>query len=489
MIFLKNVRSISWSAFRWLFLYSLISLLTIGTLIRLYIQKELQIPNISAEIVMGHLDQTLVISFWCCLILSLLLSLFFIRVFFSPLDILIGKAKSIKKGQYKQKNQQVIKESRGEWYLLDLNLNKISKDLKRKKAEIEKERGELEAIITAANDPVLAIDQAMNIRYYNAPMALFFDQKEEGHWGKPLKEVIRNHNITEAFQKALVEQKSQWLQTTHELSADSATHHYKISISPFLDEEKLKSHGAVAIFHDITELKKLEKVRVDFVANASHEFKTPLTSIQGYLNLIKDSCKNIEGTKEAFTTVENNLNRLNRLVSDLLQLSKIEATETLAHSEVNIQSLTESIVEDLKSSIEEKKHHLTLKYDFESFDSNPELIEHILTNLLENAIKYCSEGSEIRVHWGMKDKMVSLSVKDNGPGIESYHQARIFERFFRVRDEKTQFIKGTGLGLSIVRHALQKLGGAVDLKSAPGMGSDFICYFPLKEEKLQNFSI
>ncbi len=478
MIFLKNVRSISWSAFRWLFFYSILGLLFIGTTLRIYIHRQLNNSELDSLQIMDNLDKTLVVSFWFCLLFAVVFSLLFIRIFFSPLDILIGKAKSIKKGQYKQKKSNVIKESRGEWYLLDLNLNKISKDLKRKKAEIEKERGELEAIITAANDPVLAIDSDMNIRYYNAPMALFFDQKEEGHWGKPLKEVIRNHNIIEGFVKALKENKSQWLQTTHELSSDSSLHFYKISISPFFDEGKHKSHGAVAIFHDITELKKLEKVRVDFVANASHEFKTPLTSIQGYLNMIKDSCREVKGTEEAFHVVENNLNRLNRLVSDLLQLSKIESTEIQNRIHVDVRALTESVIEDLKGNLDEKHHQLTVKYEVEELLSFPDLIEHVLINLFENAIKYCSPHSDIRIHWGLKDNMVFLSVKDNGPGIESYHQSRIFERFYRIRDDKTQFIKGTGLGLSIVRHALQKLEGGVDLKSAPGMGSEFICYFP-----------
>lgn len=430
------------------------------------------------SIFFNQLDQTLVYLFWLFLFISIIFSFFFIRHFFSPLEVLIGKAKFIKKGMYGTAKSEVIKESRGEWFQLDLALNKISKDLKRKKADVEKERGELEAVITAANDAILAVDKDMNIRYYNAPMALFFDQKEEGNWGRKLKEVIRNQNIIEAVERAVKEKKTQRVQTSQELSIDSTVHYFEISISPFLDEKKNKTRGAVAIFHDITEHKKIEKVRMDFVANASHELKTPLTSIQGYLDFIKQNLANQNELSEAFQVVDNNLSRLNRLISDLLELSKIESAESVLKENLETKVVTDQIIHDLKSNIEEKKHNVSKNFDASLVLTNKDLLEHVMVNLIENAIKYCPESSEIKIKWGQTDQYVFFSVKDNGPGIESYHQGRLFERFYRVRDEKNQHAKGTGLGLSIVRNTMQKLGGSVDVKSAPGLGSEFICYFP-----------
>lgn len=401
------------------------------------------------------------------------------RRFFSPLSILLEKAKAIRKGQFNWKSKEVIKESRGEWYQLDLALNKISKELKKKKADVAKERSELEAVITAANDAVLAVDRDMNIRYYNAPMALFFDHKEEGQWGKKLREVIRNSSIIEAFESALQEQKPQSIQTSQELSMDSTNHYFQISVSPFFDEKKSKPRGAVAIFHDITEHKKIEKVRMDFVANASHELKTPLTSVQGYLSFIQTQCQGNEQLDEAFQVVDSNLTRLNRLIGDLLELSKIESAESVEKNALDTIEVTESVLHDIKGRIDEKKQDLFMIYDTKIIQANRELLEHVLINLVENAVKYCPEESNIRIHWGVKDDVTFLSVKDNGPGIESYHQGRLFERFYRIRDEKNQQAKGTGLGLSIVRNALHKLGGHVDVKSAPGLGSEFICYFPV----------
>jgi two-component system, OmpR family, phosphate regulon sensor histidine kinase PhoR len=478
MTLFKETPSTSWSAFKWFFAYNFILLLSIGSFVRIYINKKIDHDNSWTPIFLNNLDQTLVYSFWCLILVSALFSFIFVRHFFNPLGILIKKSKNIKKENNYDQQKDVIHENRGEWYQLDLTLNKISKDLKRKKAEVVKERSELEAVITAANDAILAIDKDMNIKYYNAPMALFFNQTDEGNWGKKIKEVIRNQKIIEAFEKAILTQKTQRIQTVQELAANSSLHYYQISISPFLDEKKTRTRGAVAIFHDITEHKKIEKVRMDFVANASHELKTPLTSIQGYIEYIKSKQVNQSELEESYQIIDNNLNRLNRLISDLLELSKIESSEVFVKEKLNIHSITKQVIEDLKNRVSEKKHKVNQIIEVSELNSNKELIEHILVNLLENAIKYCPDSSDIKVQWGAKNGITYLSVKDNGPGIESYHQGRIFERFFRVRDERNQKIKGTGLGLSIVRNCMQKLGGQVDVKSAPGLGSEFICYFP-----------
>lgn len=483
MIFFKNVRAVSWSAFRWLVGFYLVSLLVLGSWLRFYVQRKMDRSADWVPEFLNQMDQTLVIAFWILLLTFVLFSIGFIRNFFSPLDILIGKAKSIQKGRYSSKKGAVIKESRGEWYQLDLNLNKISKDLKRRKADVEKERGELEAVITAATDAVLAVDKDMNIRYYNAPMALFFDQKDEGIWGRKLREVIRNQNIIEAFQVVLTEMKSHRVQIVQDLNVDSTTHYYQLSLSPFFDEKKTKIRGAVAIFHDITEHKKTEKIRMDFVANASHELKTPLTSIQGYINYIKENSKDKTQLQEAFEVVDNNVHRLNRLISDLLELSKIESSELGALQEIDVTEFTENALASLKTSLQQKNHVLEFTTDIEFIQSNKDLLEHVFMNVVENSIKYCPPSSKIRIHWGESENQGGrpvkfLAVKDNGPGIESFHQGRLFERFYRVRDEHNQNIKGTGLGLSIVRNSMSKLGGTVDVKSAPGLGTEFICYFP-----------
>ena len=477
MIFFKKAPQLSGQALRWLVGYFSFLLLAFGSGFRIFLKRNLDPDLPGAANFITQVDQFLVYSFWAFILLTFIFGLYYVSRFFSPLGKLIEKASSIKKGEFNIKKSAVIKESRGEWYQLDLSLNKIWKDLKRKKADVAKERGELEAILTAANDAILAVDRDLNIRYYNAPMALLFDQKEEGSWGKKMTEVIRNQKIIEGFSKAIKEQKSQYVLAQQEMSIDSSIHHFRISISPFLDEESDRPRGAVALFHDITDHKRLEKVRMDFIANASHELKTPLTSIQGYLGLIKDSCKGNDQTIESFKVVESNMLRLNSIIQDLLELSKIESAESISIDEIKTKDVTERVIHELQGPIREKNQELSFSFESTHVRANQEMLEHVLLNLIENAVKYSPEKSQIKVVWGLTGDKVFLSVKDNGPGIESYHQGRLFERFYRVRDEQNQHTRGTGLGLSIVRNCMQKMNGSVDVKSAPGLGSEFICFF------------
>ena len=478
MILLRRARKLKTKAISWLLGYFVLNLLIAGSILRVYFGRSIRdgLPDPNAFLI--QVDQVFLYSFWGLLITAAVFSFFFVQSFFNPLAALITKAKAIKKGDLSPKRSEPIKENRGEWYQLDLLLNKIWRDLKRKKDDVAKERGELEAVITAATDAILAVDKDMNIRYYNAPMAILFDQKDEGNWGRKLKEVIRSQKIIEGFEKAFRLKVSQQVEASQELAADASLHHFQVSISPFVDDKKQKVRGAVAIFHDISEHKKLDKVRMDFVANASHELKTPLTSIQGYIDFIKTSCKGQSELGEAFEVVESNIERLGQTIQDLLELSRIEAAENAATTEVDTLAVTEDVMRRIESRFSKKNQELIFRYQAKNIVANGDLLQHVLTNLIENANKYCGEGAQIKVNWGENPEAWTLSVKDNGPGIESYHQGRLFERFYRVRDEQTKGVKGTGLGLSIVRHCMLKMGGIVDIKSAPGLGTEFICYFP-----------
>ena len=492
MIFFKNIKSIGWRAFRQLLAFYLLSIMLTGVFIHLYLRKERSTYSSKANSSISltddrvfssrliFFDKVLIYSFWILTFLVAGFGLIFIRRLLSPLEHLILKAQSIEKEDSFPKGSPFVKKNQGEWYQLDIILDKISLDLKKRRVEVQRERGELEAVISVANDAILVVDKNMNIRYYNASFSSFFDQKEEGSLNHNLKEVIRNESIIKAFQRALKEQIPQKIQT--ELDRASSVYFFEVSISLFFDEKKMRPRGAVALFHDITEHRRIGKVRMDFVANASHELKTPLTSVQGYLDHIKENCLDKPGLKRVFGVVENNLNRLGRLINDLLQLSKIETAGVIQKEEVRVQEVTEDILTQLQSSIQSKKHYIFASYDLKILKTNRDILEQIIINLIDNAIKYCPESAKIKLHWGYGDKTVFFSVKDNGPGIESYHQGRLFERFYRVRDSITHETEGTGLGLSIVRNSMEKLNGFVDVKSVPGLGSEFICHFSKKPQ-------
>lgn len=479
MTFTKIPWGIGKKALRWLLVYYIVSLLVIGSSFRVFIHNNIDATAPWVYKFLGELDRYFLYTFWSLVFVSGFFFLIFIWQFFYPLGVLLEKGKEIKKGNFKKRNGVDLEESRGEWFLLDLTLNKIYKDLKRKKADIEKERGELEALVTAANDAILAVDKDLSIRYYNSPMALLFDQKEEGNWGKSIKEVFRNQKVIAAFEKSLEDNTPQRVQASQPLSIDSAMHYFDISISPLINDKKNKTRGAVAIFHDVTEHKKTEKIRVDFVANASHELKTPVTLVKGYLDLIKSkSDLKDEELDAAFNVIDKNMNRLNRLVSDLLDLSKIESSDDVEKELIDVEEMTESILGELSSQILDKNQVIEKIYDIKSISAHRDYLEQTIINIIENAIKYCPRETKIKIRWDEIDGFGRLSIKDNGPGIESFHQGRLFERFYRVRDKENQQIQGTGLGLSIVRHAMQKQGGHVDVRSTSGLGTDFICFFP-----------
>ncbi|MCJ8278194.1 MAG: hypothetical protein MJK18_15245, partial [Bdellovibrionales bacterium] len=184
MTFTKIPPGIGKKAFRWLALFYVMSLLIIGSSFRVFIHNNIDATAPWVYKFLGELDRYFLYAFWSFTLAAGIFFLIFIWRFFAPLGVLLEKSRDIRKGNFKKRNSVGLEESRGEWFQLDLTLNKIYKDLKRRKADIEKERGELEALVTAANDAILAIDKEQNIRYYNSPMALLFDQKEEGTWGK-----------------------------------------------------------------------------------------------------------------------------------------------------------------------------------------------------------------------------------------------------------------------------------------------------------------
>ena len=479
MIFTNFPRAVGKKAFKWLLIFYTVILLVVGTSLRLFIHKNINLESRWVHPFLGELDQFLVSVFWLLLFSGILFFLLFVWNFFYPLGVLLEKGRGIRRGTHRKKESYPLKEEKGEWYQLDLLLNKINRDIKRGKADVERERGELEALVSAANDAILAVDMEQNIRYYNAPMAMLLDQKEEGSWGKTLKDVFRSPGVLSAFDKTLNLGRVEKVQLSHQLNMDSSHHYFNVSISPLRDEKKNKVHGAIAIFHDITEQKKTEKLRIDFVANASHELKTPVTSIQGYLSLLKGKVGADEETQKTFDVIEKNVKRLNALVGDLLQLTKMEESEDLAKENINTLEITESIFSELEPLWKARQQTLHVVSESPSVFANRPCLEQTLINLVSNAIKYCQNEAEIRVTWEKSENGYILRVKDNGPGIESYHMGRLFERFYRVRElEQSVQVKGTGLGLAIVRHAMLNQGGTVDVKSAPGLGTEFICFFP-----------
>jgi len=240
--------------------------------------------------------------------------------------------------------------------------------------------------------------------------------------------------------------------------------------------------GTVAVIHDITDIKKLENMRSQFVANVSHELKTPLTSIKGFaetLRYVEDP-----ETREKFLNIINDeAERLSRLISDILTLSQIEQTRSIKDDPVDVSGSISQVVMLVKNSADKKKIRLVTSGDkIQGLYGDPDLFKQMLINLVDNAVKYSGEGSEVVISTRMEDGSGIISVSDNGIGIPKEHLERLFERFYRVDAARSREQGGTGLGLAIVKHIVLRFKGTIDVDSEPGRGSTFTVKLPLKKQ-------
>lgn len=233
----------------------------------------------------------------------------------------------------------------------------------------------------------------------------------------------------------------------------------------------------------ILALKRAEKMRIDFVANVSHELRTPLTSIKGYTDtLIQDMNDGINVNPDFLRIISRNVDRVILLIDDLLDLSSIESgADQLKPETVQVDAATSHVISNLQHFFDAKKQTLTVQNKTDTVYADPKRIEQVMTNLLENASKYCPEYTKIHMSWFVDSLSghTVLEIQDNGPGISEKHQKRLFERFYRVDKGRSRELGGTGLGLAIVKHVMQRHKGNVTVHSELGKGTRFRCEFGL----------
>lgn len=289
--------------------------------------------------------------------------------------------------------------------------------------------------------------------------------------GRTVVEVIRSPELHDAVRGAL---KGRPAAVNLEVQRAGATRSLAAQIAPLPERS-----GAVVVVHDVTELKRADTVRRDFVANASHELRTPLTAIRGFAETLQGGALEQPEVAGRFVdTILKHTIRLQRLVDDLITLTKAESPGALMEREpVRVHDvLTESLTH-LQSAAQARQIKLTLQEPDEAVPeawTNGWALDQVVSNLVENAIKYTQEGGEVSVYAEeTADKGVAVYVSDDGPGIPSAHLARIFERFYRIDKGRSRDMGGTGLGLSIVKHLVDRMGASITVESPPGEGTTF----------------
>ena len=358
-------------------------------------------------------------------------------------------------------------------------LNQMAAQLDHRIETIVSQRNELETVLASMLEGVIAIDKEERIINVNAAAAGFFDCNPEKCPGRNLQEVIRNSALQHFVRKSISSKISKEDDISLYHNGEKTLH---LQSSPLLDANKVHI-GTLVVFNDVTHLRRLENMRRDFVANVSHEIKTPLTAIKGFVETLhRGNVNNPEEARRFLGIIQKHADRLSSIVEDLLSLSRIEQEDegkTIKLEEGYVKDVFQSATQICRSKAEEK--NITIRPICEEqisakFDTT--LIEQAVVNLLDNAIKYSEPKSTILLKAQRNDSEIRISVEDQGIGIAQKHLPRLFERFYRVDKARSRNLGGTGLGLAIVKHIAQAHGGHITVESTFGDGSVFTIHLP-----------
>ena len=354
-------------------------------------------------------------------------------------------------------------------------LNEMATQLHDRILTITQQRNELEAVLSSMAEGVIAVDDQGHIVSVNKAAATLLSIDAQRAQGLNAEEVIRNAELHEFIKKTLADEQPTETDLPLPTEGERFFHLHGASLP--------SSAGAVIVLTDMTRIRRLESLRRDFVANVSHELKTPVTSIQGFVEALLDGAINDPKQTERFLRIiAKHSDRLNAIIEDLLSLSRLEEDSEkrkISLENVPVKSVLLSAVELSNVKAEGKQMKIDLMCeDGITANINAALLEQAIVNLIDNAVKYSSPGSTVRITAEQKDKETIISVQDNGCGIAQEHIPRIFERFYVVDKGRSRKLGGTGLGLAIVKHIVQVHGGYVTVESSVGIGSTFTIHLP-----------
>ncbi len=400
-----------------------------------------------------------------------------------PVGVLTEAALAITRGELGRK---VDIDSRDELGVLadafnamSTQLNRRIDELERNQAAIEEGGNLLETVLGTMIEGVVAVDRRQTVLFANKAGCRLLDADARHVVGRPFWEVTRESQVQQVVADVLerdTQKRIEFRMPRTGCTLDILGSRLPGSPSP----------GAVLVLHDVTELRRLETVRRDFVSNVSHELKTPLTAIRASAETLGDGAmEDPEHGRRFLAQIEEQADRLNALIMDLLSLARIESGEEAFDIQpVPVQHAVDDCLQNHATVAESKGIELSSEPIPESLEVLADAHElcSLLDNLVENAINYTPSGGRVTIRCTHDGLWARIDVEDTGIGIPEEHQSRIFERFYRVDKARSRALGGTGLGLSIVKHRVQAFGGRIELASEPGKGSTFSVFLPLATE-------
>jgi two-component system phosphate regulon sensor histidine kinase PhoR len=434
------------------------------------------IPASAIDAELGYFRTRILVAVGIILVLAALANLLVARRISKPIQRLMRGALRFARGQFDHK---IALEDTVELAGLAQAMNKMGAELDSRIKEITAQHSLQQAILSSMSEGVIAVDSEERLISLNRAAMMLLGARQEEAKGRPIHEIVRSGSLRRLITDALASREP----VERELLFREAEERQVQGHGTALRDKAGHNIGVLVVLNDITHLRRLEKVRRDFVANVSHELKTPITSIKGFVETLQGSSfEDLDEVRRFLEIIDRHTERLDSIIEDLLSLSRIEQeaeSNDLPTETVALENLLKSAISDCE--VLAQAHLVSVRLECPpdlNVRVNPPLLEQALVNLIDNAIKYSAEQDEVIVRARTADSQIIIEVIDRGPGIAAEHQPRIFERFYRVDRARSRKLGGTGLGLAIAKHIAIAHRGKISVTSEPGHGSTFSISLP-----------
>jgi len=420
------------------------------------------------EDMLGTIRKIVVVGVLIALGLVFILGVFFITKTIRPIKNMIQVSRKLADGDF---SRRIIPHSQDEIGELAQTLNAMAQHIEDKTREVHARNQQLAAMFYSMIEGVVVTDKGGRLLSVNPTIERTFGITSKDVVGLSFLEAIRNNDISEVISAVLREGKSVSREIVLVVPVRKT---FQINAAPIFEGNSI--NGCLAVIHDITEIKRLETMRSDFVANVSHELKTPLTSIKGFVEtLLGGALEDRQNNRSFLKIIQSHAERLNTLVNDLLSLAHLESKESVLHRERNnLRQLADAALTDAQPQWQKKNLRVQNEVPSDIFVlADKDKLSQVFSNLIENAIKFSKDHGQLTITCQDLNFQIKIFVEDTGVGIPEKDHSRIFERFYRVDRARSREVGGTGLGLSIVKHIIEQHQGSVGVESSEEVGSKF----------------
>ena len=424
-------------------------------------QKDIMQVNTQLLDITGQIQIYIVIATVIAILISLIIAIFLSKYVMYPINKLLESAEEIKKEEPKTTKKTKKKSNN-----LENVIDAMTLELKDKLSEVSTQKNQIETILLHMTDGIIAFNMKGDIILINPAAKKFLSIRPEDN---TFEDIFGKFELGINMEKIIYLEN--WTSTEQRIQVEDR--YVNVFFAPFKDEKE-RPDGVIAVIQDITEHVKLDNIQKEFVADVSHELKTPITSIMGYADTLLEGGYDEETKIKFLNVISSESRRMARLVTDLLTLSRYDSNKKKTKKKLAIE-------------IKKKNHDVKcfVTADVRPVYADKDDIERVVLNILSNSIKYTKDGGEIKIYVGFVYTDAYIKIIDNGYGIPEEDLSRIFERFYRVDKARTRELGGSGLGLSIAKEILDKNGGNIDIKSEVGKGTEVVIRIPTKQNTFE----